>query len=1253
MVAHAAPARSDIANVAVVVRFAGQTQGEGPTGLNKPHLSNPQYTYWDAFKERFTSSGTPYFANYVSLDEYVDLVSYNQLRVHNFFPEEDGGRVNYITLPHSFEYYAQRGDVTTVARDTVKALAANLNKQQWDMNNDGRVDNLTVVMHLPDGAPKAPRLTTSKHVLWQEGPVDGLDLERFNIHAMTMDNTGISLGSSPGVVQHEFMHTLGIWDLYRFEDENIGGSPVGFWDIMSKAGLFYPLAQHRQDLGFLEIPAVQPTPEGIEVELATPDSGPESGRPYAVRVSSPFSETESFVIEYRPNDRRKVLDKFPGNNGGVIIYRVNQVPGEDKPSNLLKGPNGQPLDYLYVFRPGQDTVVSATNPQDADLHQGDSYGSLNMADTIAQNAIVDSHNRNSGIQVTVEEATKEGARVTIKQTSAADLDFWEKVAGSGVDPVNHDNGALLSLGNKVYRAVRTSRGISVDVQEGGEVTPVGSIASGTSYAPTLFAREGQAYVAFGDNQGRVNIARIGQAAVTQVRSVETGLGYEPKVFAGSGPNAGVVVDTGTVLKFVGPQEGQDLPDLRPGGNTVVDVAWNGDSAVLSTFDPQKTFEYRLEGGSWRQVSSADSMYRLVHSVNLRDKQLTLLSTGNDEPLRLRYEGQEVTTNLPAFAADDLVAVGDNVYALLHHQNTGLLKVYKASVSDLGTWTQVGEDVANTQVQAQLSVVGGVAHVLVRGEQVVTFTNRVEQPQLAQEQEPAIKQVKPHPVPALAEVPSARSFVTNADALPDGTEFYWEPELSFATPGTKRVELVTRYGDGSKDRSALTFNVSAHADFYAPTATATPRSVTFGDPVPAPAQFAEGVPAGATLTWAAEPSTSQLGRQTGSVQVTYADGTSERLEVHLFVSELAAVHQPKFVASASAVALDSAPDAREFVSNLGSLPGGTGVSWEDEPVLATPGRKTAKVVVSYPDGSKDQATVTFEVASHAETFAPVVKQVPPVMQGQEAPPADSFVEFPEEPTHKAEIKWRDQPSTATPGVRSGAVIIRYADGSSQQVKVEFHVKPSAPEVPAPEEPQAPEPIAFVPQPRSQEVARGAALPKARLMLSNADQLPAGATVSWKTVPDLNTAGEQAGSVVVSLHGKDIKDIVVPVVVHVAAAGEQPPAGQPDEGQPQPSPAPEPEPSPAPDPDPVPAPEPEPSPAPQPDPDPDPVPAPEPEPSPAPQPDPAPGRVPDPQAEDSSSTGSIVGAIVGLLALLGLGGLGFWLTQTPQGRALLRF
>ena len=111
-------------------------------------------------------------------------------------------------------------------------------------------------------------------------------------------------------------------------------------------------------------------------------------------------------------------------------------------------------------------------------------------------------------------------------------------------------------------------------------------------------------------------------------------------------------------------------------------------------------------------------------------------------------------------------------------------------------------------------------------------------------------------------------------------------------------------------------------------------------------------------------------------VTYPDGSKDEVPVKVTVKD------PRTDADKNTptpkdqtVNVGETPDPKKSIGNVGDLPNGTTFEYKTPVDTTTPGDKSTTVVVTYPDGSKDEVPVTVKVVdprTDADKNTPVAK-----------------------------------------------------------------------------------------------------------------------------------------------------------------------------------------------------------------------------------------------------------------------------------------
>ena len=364
-------------------------------------------------------------------------------------------------------------------------------------------------------------------------------------------------------------------------------------------------------------------------------------------------------------------------------------------------------------------------------------------------------------------------------------------------------------------------------------------------------------------------------------------------------------------------------------------------------------------------------------------------------------------------------------------------------------------------------------------------------------------------------PNAEDGIANKGDLPAGTTYDWKTPVDTSTPGTKPGTVVVTYPDGTKDEVPVPVTVGEQADLYTPVGQDVPAK--HGE-TPAASQGIANrgtLPAGTTYDWKTPVDTSTPGDKPATVVVTYPDGTKDEVPVTVKVKP----QSDEFTPAGQDVPTKhgETPNAADGIANKGDLPAGTTYDWKTPVDTTTPGDKPGTVVVTYPDGTKDEVPVTGKVKPQSDEFTPNGQDVP--AKHGETPKAEDGIANKGDLPDGTKFDWKTPVDTTTPGDKSGTVVVTYPDGTKDEVPVTVKVKPQSDE--------------FTPQPKDVSTDHGKT-PKAEDGIANKGDLPDGTKYDWKTPVDTTTPGDKPGTVVVT-YPDGTKD-EVPVTVHVGSQSD---------------------------------------------------------------------------------------------------------------------
>ena len=360
---------------------------------------------------------------------------------------------------------------------------------------------------------------------------------------------------------------------------------------------------------------------------------------------------------------------------------------------------------------------------------------------------------------------------------------------------------------------------------------------------------------------------------------------------------------------------------------------------------------------------------------------------------------------------------------------------------------------------------------------------------------------------LNKLPEAKSGVANSADLPGNTKYNWKSPVEVTTPGTKQGTVVVTYPDGSRDELPVQVKVGTDADLYTPKGQQVKTEVGKTPDAKKGVSNSQELPVDTKYSWKNLVDVTKPGTKQGTVEVTYPDGSKDELPVQVKVGTDADLYTPKGQQVVTEVG--KTPEAKSGVANSADLPTNTQYSWKNPVNVTTPGEKQGTVVVTYPDGSKDELPVQVKVGTDADLYTPKGQQV--VTEVGKTPEAKSGVANSAELPVNTQYNWKNSVEVSTPGEKQGNVVVTYPDGSQDELPVKVTVlAPASDKKPVKMMTDAEK---YTPQSQKVTTKLGN-VPAAKSGVKNSVELPADTKYSWKNPVEASTPGEKQGTVVVT-------------------------------------------------------------------------------------------------------------------------------------------
>lgn len=496
----AAGAATEMANLVILVKMQGDTNNSLADNWQTIRSMYDGRKAWnDSSKEN-------------SFTDYIATITCGKVRVTNIFPQIDN-RSNDSDPVTVFELQnTQYIDSNDIVREVITGIAnANPGDPLYvgdrSLNLDGEssdqssVDNLTIIV-------QGDRIvqdweSSFKANYYGDERINGLLVSCYN--AVTSD---MLIDRSVNV--HEFLHTLGLPDLYTMGGNSAAvpsSGPVGMWDIMASAGMpapQYVLGYLRKEMGWLEGDSVAEITAGGTYELTAVSQPDTAGgvRLYTIETPLPQGESQTICLEYRMSMPSGQYDHLV--DEGLLMYRVDdRVPDHTN----IKGEN-----YIYVYRPGCQNANDCdlpTNNAALNVDQGEtSYGSTDLSASVSvpENTLHYSDGSNSGIRISNLQRSMDKTRITFQVDFAEYGDGWQALGGVAAGDVGNRAVNLYadSAGNLYLGYINTAGQLCVrrwDQAAGVWQQLGGTLASHGASVAAMSDCNGQLYLAYVDTAG--------------------------------------------------------------------------------------------------------------------------------------------------------------------------------------------------------------------------------------------------------------------------------------------------------------------------------------------------------------------------------------------------------------------------------------------------------------------------------------------------------------------------------------------------------------------------------------------------------------------------------------------------------------------------------------------------------------------------------------------------------------------------------
>ena len=336
-----------------------------------------------------------------------------------------------------------------------------------------------------------------------------------------------------------------------------------------------------------------------------------------------------------------------------------------------------------------------------------------------------------------------------------------------------------------------------------------------------------------------------------------------------------------------------------------------------------------------------------------------------------------------------------------------------------------------------------------------------------------------------------------------------------------VTVEVTYADGTKEDATVTIAYGEAKDAYVPEGQKVDVNKGEDPSAEAGIKNKDDLPEGTTYDWKTPVDTDTPGETTGTIVVTYPDGSKEEVEVtvnvvdttpqatdtELYTAQGGVVNKPYGQTATNdevigVVTTDAPAEKIQSIVAVDAIP----TTGQNQPV---------NVKVTYADGSNDTVIVTVNYGLATDAYDPAGQAIT-VDKGSQPNAADGIANKADLPANTT-YGWTAPVDTSTPGTTSGTVVVTYPDGSTDQVTVDVIVNDNRTDAEK-----------YTPEGQEVNVNKGET-PNPEDGIRNKDDLPEDTKYEWKTPVNTDKPGETPGIIVVTYPDGTTEEVEVKVNV----------------------------------------------------------------------------------------------------------------------------